>query len=108
MLRSLLSLGRAPDYLFPKVDPAQDGPECLRDCADCTTQFPDKVKVETSRPLYGQIKEFHSHVLVATGRSDWKEKVGQEKGSLMEAFEQPSAKSNLGVCVPVLHFPILY
>ena len=108
MLRSLLSLGRTPNYLFPKVDPAQDGPECLRDCADCTTQFPGKVKVETSRPLYGQIKEFHSHVLIATGRSDWKEKVEQEKGSLMEAFDQPSAKSNLGVRVPILRFPILY
>ncbi|KAJ5668171.1 uncharacterized protein N7477_006741 [Penicillium maclennaniae] len=80
MLRSLLSLGRTPDYLFPKVEPVQDGPDCLKDCADCTTHFPDKVKIETSRPLYGQIKEFHSHVLVATGRSDWKEKVEQEKG----------------------------
>ncbi|KAJ5119813.1 hypothetical protein N7448_010482 [Penicillium atrosanguineum] len=96
MLRSLLSLGRTPDYLFPKVDPTQDGPDCLKDCADCTTQFPDKVKIETSRPLYGHIKEFHSHVLVATGRSDWKEKVGQEKGSLMEAFDEGSAKSRLG------------
>ncbi|KAJ5577385.1 uncharacterized protein N7459_006349 [Penicillium hispanicum] len=96
MLRSLLSLGRTPDYLFPTVDPTQDGPECLQDCADCTTHFPSKVKVETARPLYGQIKEFHSHVLVATGRTDWKEKVEQEKGSLMEAFDQPSAKSRLG------------
>lgn len=103
MLRSLLSLGRAPNYIFPKVDPAQDGPDCLKDCADCTTQFPAKVKVETSMPLYGHIKEFHSHVLVATGRSDWKEKVGQEKGSLMEAFEQPSAKSKLGVRAPNLY-----
>lgn len=103
MLRSLLSLGRSPDYLFPQVDPAHDGPDCLKDCADCTTQFPDKVKIETLRPLYGQIKGFHSHVLVATGRSDWKEKVGQEKGSLMEAFEESSAKSKLGVRIPTLH-----
>lgn len=98
MLKSLLSFGRAPEYLFPQVDPKTDGPDCLQDCADCTTKFPSKVKVETSRALYGQIKEFHSHVLVATGRSDWKEKVGQEHGSLMEAFDESSAKSKHGVC----------
>lgn len=101
MFRSLLSLGRTSDYLLPKVDPAKDGPDCLQDCADCTTQFPSKVKVETSKPLYGHIKAFHSHVLVATGRSDWREKVEQEKGSLMEAFEQPAAKSKHGVCLTI-------
>jgi hypothetical protein len=97
MLRSLLSLGRtsANEYLFPKVDPKEDGPDCSKDCADCTIQFPSKVKIESSRPLYGHIKEFHSHVLVATGQSDWKEKVEKESGSLMEAFD--SAKSKLGV-----------
>ncbi|KAJ5797761.1 uncharacterized protein N7503_007057 [Penicillium pulvis] len=96
MLKSILSFGRTPEYLFPKVDPAQDGPDCLKDCADCTIEYPSKVKIETLRPLYGQIKEVQAHVLVATGRSDWKEKVGQEHGSLMEAFDQSSAKSKLG------------
>lgn len=102
MLRSLLSLGRASadDYLFPKVNPKDDGPDCSNDCADCTINFPSKVKVESSRPLYGHIKEFHSHVLVATGRSDWKEKVEKESGSLMEAFD--SAKSEHGVCYACL------
>ncbi|CAG8030342.1 unnamed protein product [Penicillium salamii] len=97
MLRSLFSFGRSdPDnqFLFPKVSSAEDGPDCTKDCADCTIQFPSKVKVENSRALYGHIKEFHSHVLVATGQSDWKEKVEKESGSLMEAFD--SAKSELG------------
>ncbi|CAI7629900.1 unnamed protein product [Penicillium crustosum] len=97
MLRSLLSFGRTGtnDFVFPKVDPKEDGPECLKDCADCTIQFPSKVKVETSGPLYGQIKEFHAHVLVATGQSDWKEKhVENMTGSLMEAFD--GAKSDHG------------
>ncbi|KAJ6157804.1 DNA replication regulator sld2 [Penicillium chermesinum] len=76
MFKSLLSLGRSTNYFVPKVDP--------------------KVKVETSLPLYGQIKEFHSHILVATGRTDWKEKVEHEKGTLMEALNQPSAKSKHG------------
>ncbi|KAJ5652080.1 hypothetical protein N7507_009506 [Penicillium longicatenatum] len=96
MLKSILSFGRTPDYLFPKVDPAKDGPDCLKDCADCTIEYPSKVKIENSRPLYGHIKEIQAHVLIATGRSDWKEKVGHEHGSLMEAFDQSSAKSKLG------------
>lgn len=60
-------------------------------------QYPSKVKVEMSKPLYGNIKAFHSHVLVATGRSDWKAKVEQERGSLMEAIDQSPVKSKLGV-----------
>lgn len=72
MFRALLPFGRTPDYLFPKVDPQNDCPDCLKDGADCTLQFPSKVKIETSKPLYGHIKEFHAHVLVATGQTDWK------------------------------------
>lgn len=87
----------ASEYIFPAVDPARDGPDCKRDCADCTVQFPSKVKIETSRPLYGHIKEFSTHVLVATGQSDWTPKVEQEKGSLMEAFDGTSYKSKQGV-----------
>ncbi|KAJ5555197.1 hypothetical protein N7461_003667 [Penicillium sp. DV-2018c] len=98
MLRSLLSFGRADptshtEYIFPRVDPKEDGPHCLKDCADCTLQFPSKVKVDTTKPLYGLVKEFHSHVLVATGQSDWKErKVVKQAGSLMEAFHETKSK----------------
>lgn len=99
MLRSLLSATglQRDNYIFPTVDPKTDGPDCQKDCADCTVHFPSKVKVETSRPLYGHIKEFHAHVLVATGRSDWKEHVEDERGSLMEAFHGSSSKR--GVCL---------
>ncbi|KAE8153975.1 Sucrase/ferredoxin-like-domain-containing protein [Aspergillus avenaceus] len=97
MLRSLLSFGsRNADYIFPTVDPKQDGPDCKMDCSDCTVQFPSKVKIETSRPLYGQVKKFHTHVLVATGKSDWAHKVESEKGSLMEAFDSSSNDSRQG------------
>ncbi|PYI07568.1 hypothetical protein BO78DRAFT_417687 [Aspergillus sclerotiicarbonarius CBS 121057] len=99
MFRSLLSRGgliRNDSYIFPTVDPNEDGPDCKKDCADCTVNFPSKVKVETSKPLYGHIKEFHTHVLVATGKSDWTEKVENEKGSLMEAFDESSHKSQHG------------
>ncbi|KAF4211167.1 hypothetical protein CNMCM8980_002617 [Aspergillus fumigatiaffinis] len=88
MLRALLSFGqRNTEYIFPTVDPTKDGPDCKQDCADCTVEFPSKVKIESLTPLYGHIKRFDTHVLVATGKSDWVERVTQEKGSLMEALD---------------------
>lgn len=101
MLRSWL-LGtspRTPEYIFPTVTPEQDGPDCRRDCADCTLSYPSRVKIDTAKPLYGHIKEFSTHVLVGTGQSDWVEKVKKDKGSLMEAFAQNSTRSRHGVCM---------
>ncbi|KAL2835035.1 Sucrase/ferredoxin-like-domain-containing protein [Aspergillus cavernicola] len=95
MLKSFLSITglQRDNYIFPTVDPKEDGPDCLKDCADCTVHYPAKMKIEKVAPLYGYIKEFHTHVLVATGQSDWKEKVEQERGSLMEAFhDSPGSK----------------
>ncbi|KAL4810102.1 Sucrase/ferredoxin-like-domain-containing protein [Aspergillus unguis] len=94
MFRTFLSVTgiRGHNYIFPTVDPKTDGPDCKKDCADCTLSFPSKVKVENSIPFYGHIKEFHTHVLVATGRTDWKEHVEKESGSLMEAFHGASSK----------------
>jgi hypothetical protein len=96
MLRALLSFGqRNTEYIFPTVDPTKDGPDCKQDCADCTVEFPSKVKIESLTPLYGHIKRFDTHVLVATGKSDWVERATQEKGSLMEALD--SVKPRQGV-----------
>ncbi|KAF7592427.1 Altered inheritance of mitochondria protein 32 [Aspergillus hancockii] len=99
MFRSLLTFTKlaAPEYIFPTVDPKIDGQECLQDCSDCTVRWPSKVKVDTTLPMYGFIKEFHTHVLVATGKTDWIGKVEQEKGSLMEAFKSDAGKSKHGV-----------
>ncbi|CAG7925161.1 unnamed protein product [Penicillium olsonii] len=96
MLRSFFSFGRsAPDeFIFPTVSTEEDGPDCKKDCADCTVKFPAKVKIDDSKAFYGLINEFHCHVLVATGQSDWKEKPDKESGGLMEAFG--SAKSEKG------------
>lgn len=98
MLRSLLFGGSSsPDYIFPTVNPEQDGPDCRQDCTSCTAKYPTKFKIDTTRPLYGHIKEFSTHVLVATGKADWIAKVKQDKGSLMEAFAQTPVKSRHGV-----------
>lgn len=99
MFRSLLAMaGRGPKYIFPEVDPKVDGDDCRTDCNDCTVKCPQNVKIDTTLPMYGFIKEFHAHILVATGQTDWIRKVEQENGSLMEAFKS-DAKSKHGVCL---------
>ncbi|KAJ5977291.1 hypothetical protein N7501_000633 [Penicillium viridicatum] len=96
MFRSLLVItGRRPKYIFTEVDPKVDGDDCRTDCNDCTVKCPQNVKIDTSLPMYGFIKEFHAHILVATGQTDWIGKVEEENGSLMKAFKS-DAKSKHG------------
>ncbi|KAB8275321.1 hypothetical protein BDV30DRAFT_225092 [Aspergillus minisclerotigenes] len=77
MFRSLITLTRLgfPESIFPTVD------------------LKATVKIYTTLPMYGYIKQFHAHILVATGKTDWMGKVEQEKGSLMEAFKSDPGKS---------------
>ncbi|PGH19304.1 hypothetical protein AJ80_04057 [Polytolypa hystricis UAMH7299] len=110
MLKSLWSFGklgldsdssnqntdRDDAYIFPKVDPQVDGPDCLRDCADCTVQYPARFNTNNSRQLYGGIKPVTTHVLVATGKADWVRKAETEEGSLMQAFERGAFKDKKG------------
>ncbi|KAJ9314755.1 hypothetical protein DTO271D3_5001 [Paecilomyces variotii] len=111
MFKSLLAFaGRADDgsdYVFPTVNPKEDGPDCTKDCADCTVRYPSKFKVETSRQLYGHIKPFTTHLLVATGKDDWAEKVERERGSLMEALHDSSATDKYGrVMISASNIPV--
>ncbi|OAX85481.1 hypothetical protein ACJ72_00160 [Emergomyces africanus] len=82
--------------LYPVVDPDLDGSDCDKDCADCTIKFPSRFKVNSDRELYGSIKPFVKHALVATGKADWAPKVENEVGSLMEAFKKGSFKPKNG------------
>ena len=88
---------RDKDYVFPGVHRDTDGPDCHRDCADCTIRYPWNFKVNNERQIYGSVKPFGTHVLVATGKTDWIPKVEKEKGSLMEAFKQGGVKGKDGV-----------
>ncbi|OJD10127.1 hypothetical protein ACJ73_09928 [Blastomyces percursus] len=81
------SIGKNTD-LFPIVDTAVDGPDCDQDCADCTIEFPARFRVNSGRELYGSVKPFVKHVLVATGKADWAPRVEGERGSLMEGFNK--------------------
>ncbi|KAF3762055.1 hypothetical protein M406DRAFT_357676 [Cryphonectria parasitica EP155] len=82
-----------PD-LFPKVTPEVDGEDCLRDCESCHVQYPKGFKVELHDELYGHVKGWATHVLVATGKSDWVRDVANEKGSVMQAIEAAQKPSN--------------
>lgn len=121
MLKSLLNFGKTAevekedttsssrpkdDYIFPKVDPEVDGEDCDKDCSNCTIRYPSRFKINNQRQLYGHIKPFTTHVLVATGKTDWIPKVGKERGSLMEAFKQ-STKPESGVRLPLASITLL-
>ncbi|KAK2747291.1 hypothetical protein FQN57_002189 [Myotisia sp. PD_48] len=80
--------------IFPGVDPLVDGSDCEEDCLNCTIKYPAMFKTNQDRTIYGKIKPFTNHVLVATGESDWARKVEYERGSLMEAFRKCSSSSS--------------
>ncbi|EKD20418.1 uncharacterized protein L3040_004295 [Drepanopeziza brunnea f. sp. 'multigermtubi'] len=74
------------DKLFPKVDPTVDGEDCDHDCTSCVVKWPKGFKIDEDDELYGHVKAWSTHVLVATGKTDWVRDVADEKGSLMEAI----------------------
>ncbi|MCJ1432905.1 hypothetical protein MMC27_002263 [Xylographa pallens] len=77
---------KAPEgALFPKVDPAVDGEDCEHDCESCTIHYPAKFSIDEEEKLYGMVKGWATHMLVATGKTDWVRDVEDEKGSVMEA-----------------------
>ncbi|KAJ5086568.1 hypothetical protein NUU61_007875 [Penicillium alfredii] len=86
----------AHDKLFQKPDPAVDGDECLHDCATCTVKYPAKFEVDHADELYGQVKGWATHLLVATGKSDWVRDVADEEGSVMEAIEKGGLEPSNG------------
>ncbi|KAB5566573.1 Sucrase/ferredoxin-like-domain-containing protein [Coniochaeta sp. 2T2.1] len=72
--------------LFPKVDPVVDGEDCDRDCNSCVVHYPRGFKIDEEDVLYGFVKGWSTHVLVATGKTDWVRDVADEKGSVMQAI----------------------
>ncbi|KAL4782855.1 Sucrase/ferredoxin-like-domain-containing protein [Aspergillus varians] len=77
-----------PETLFSKPDPATDGEECEHDCATCTIRYPAKFDVDQEDELYGNVNGWSTHLLVATGKTDWVRDVADEEGSVMEAVER--------------------
>jgi hypothetical protein len=83
--------------LFPTTDPAIDGDDCLHDCASCSVKYPRKFEIDETEELYGHVKGFSTHLVVATGKTDWVRDVADEKGSIMEAVDKGDAKPSNGV-----------
>ena len=86
--------------LFPKTDPAIDGDECLHDCESCSVKLPSKWSIDEDEKLYGHINEWSTHLIVATGKTDWVRDVEDEKGSVMEAVGKSKVKPTNGVGSP--------
>ncbi|KAI4141127.1 MAG: hypothetical protein LQ340_007720, partial [Diploschistes diacapsis] len=92
---SFKGFAKAPEgQLFTKVDPAVDGEDCDHDCESCTIKYPAKFSIDENEELYGQVKCWATHLLVATGKTDWVRDVEDEKGSVMEAVGKAEAPKN--------------
>lgn len=88
------------DALFPKTDPVVDGEDCLHDCSSCSIKYPRSFSIDEEEPLYGHVNGWSTHLIVATGKSDWVHDVTDEKGSIMEAVEKSHIKPTNGVSIP--------
>ncbi|KAL8948779.1 MAG: hypothetical protein Q9222_005058 [Ikaeria aurantiellina] len=88
---------KAPEgSLFPKVDPAIDGEDCDHDCESCSIKYPAKFKIDEDEKLYGYVNGWATHMLVATGKTDWVRDVSDEKGSVMEAVRDCGVEPSNG------------
>lgn len=91
------SKARRTEDLFPTTDPAIDGDDCLHDCTTCTIKYPRKFEIDETEELYGHVKGWQTHLIVATGKTDWVRDVADEKGSIMEAVDRGDVKPSNGV-----------
>ncbi|KAI9765606.1 MAG: hypothetical protein M1840_007295 [Geoglossum simile] len=82
--------------LFPVVNPASDGEDCDRDCENCSIRYPPKFSINEDDELYGRVKGWSVHLLIATGKTDWVRDVADEKGSLMEALKESKVQPRNG------------
>ncbi|KAI9770192.1 MAG: hypothetical protein M1839_003258 [Geoglossum umbratile] len=82
--------------LFPGVNPADDGEDCDQDCSSCSIRYPSKFSINEDDELYGHVKGWSVHLLIATGKTDWVRDVADEKGSVMEALEKSRVKPKNG------------
>lgn len=87
---------RKTEDLFPTTDPAVDGDDCLHDCSACTVKYPRKFDIDETEELYGHIKGWSTHLLVATGKTDWVRDVADESGSIMEAVGKGDVQPSNG------------
>lgn len=91
------STAKRSEDLFKPTDPTTDGEDCLHDCASCSVKYPRKFEIDETEELYGHVKGWSTHLLVATGKTDWVRDVADEKNSIMEAVDKGDTKPSNGV-----------
>jgi len=89
-----------PAALFTPTDPAVDGEDCLHDCDSCTIKYPKSWSIEEEDQIYGHVGGWDTHLVVATGKTDWVRDVTDEVGSVMEAIGKADVKPCNGVRQP--------
>ncbi|KAI1827283.1 Sucrase/ferredoxin-like-domain-containing protein [Xylaria intraflava] len=91
--------------LFSSTDPAVDGDDCNHDCESCHISYPRGFKIDESDVLYGYVRGWSTHVIVATGKSDWVRDVEDEKGSVMEALGEAADPTNGRLMISASNMP---
>jgi hypothetical protein len=94
------SKANTPAALFTSTDPVIDGEECLHDCDSCTIKYPRSWNIEEEDQIYGHVGGWDTHLVVATGKTDWVRDVTDEVGSVMEAIGKADVKPSNGVRQP--------
>ncbi|KAF3902658.1 hypothetical protein ABW20_dc0107293 [Dactylellina cionopaga] len=67
---------------------------CDLDCNSCTLKYPANFKIEEGHDLWQTGDEWATHIIIATGKSDWVRNVDDEKGSIMEAISKARKPTN--------------
>ena len=101
------SKAKKTEDLFPTTDPTIDGDDCLHDCASCSVKYPRKFEIDETEELYGHVKGWSTHLIVATGKTDWVRDVADEKGSIMEAVDRGDAKPSNGVSLEICYCQVV-
>jgi len=100
------------ESLFPPI-PADE--ECNHDCNGCPISDSgsgygkafDKIGINTTDALGGQVKPYSTHVIVATGKTDWIRDVEDIEGSVMEALAgKRAAVENGKVMISASNLPL--
>lgn len=76
--------------LFPAADPT-----CL-ECAHPCPEFPPSIQdsIDHKDVLYGTVRDYGPHILVATGKSNWPHTIEEEKGSMANALSKANEASS--------------
>lgn len=62
------------------------------DCESCTHKYPSSLSIDKDMPLWGTVKPWQHHLLVATGKTDWVHDVTGESGTLAHALDANESK----------------